>query len=108
VEAHVVREGDSRMFLDGAELCREYLANETLWFGTSTLQPGQTGGFDSGHPHSIEVFYCAHGHALVDDSRRFHEVRRGDALVIPPGVPHRITNVGDDEVVIVWAGAPGA
>ncbi len=104
----VVRRRDARAFLDGPELCREYLSEQRMWFGSSTLQPGQTGGLDSGHPGSVEVFYCAEGHAVVADGTLHHELEAGDALVIPPGVPHTITNVGSTPVVIVWAGAPGA
>jgi mannose-6-phosphate isomerase-like protein (cupin superfamily) len=106
--ATVVRRLDARAFLEGPELCREYLAEERMWFGTSTLQPGQTGGLDAGHPGSVEVFYCAAGHAVVDDGTLVHELEAGDAVVIPPSVPHTITNVGAEPVVVVWAGAPGA
>lgn len=107
-QAQVIRQADSRVFLDGPELCREYLRNAAMWFGSSTLQPGQTGGVDPGHPGAWEVFFCANGHAVVDDGSCCHELMRGDALLIPPGVPHTITNVGPDEVLIVWAGAPGS
>jgi mannose-6-phosphate isomerase-like protein (cupin superfamily) len=106
--ATVVRERDARSFLEGPEHCREYLNEERMWFGTSTLLPGQTGGLDAGHARSTEVFYCARGHALVHDGDAYHELRAGDALLIPPGVPHTISNVGGDPVLIVWAGAPGA
>jgi mannose-6-phosphate isomerase-like protein (cupin superfamily) len=56
---------------------------------------------------SIEVFYCAQGTALVDTGDRQQRLSCGDALLIPPGVPHTIANTGSEAVVIVWAGAPG-
>jgi len=103
----VIRKLEARAFLEGSEFCREYLRNEQMWFGTSTLQPGQTGALDSGHAQSWEVFYCAAGHAVVDDGEFCHELIEGDAFLIPPLLPHTITNIGAETVVIVWAGAPG-
>mgnify|MGYP005978587209 FL=1 len=40
----VIRKLDSRVFLDGPEVCREYVVTPKITFGSSTLQPGQTGG----------------------------------------------------------------
>lgn len=105
--ARVVRALDARTFLEGPEHCREYLRNEQMWFGTSTVPVGCTGDLDTGHATSWEVFYCAAGRAVVATGETAHELAAGDALTIPPTVPHRITNVGTEPVVIVWAGAPG-
>jgi mannose-6-phosphate isomerase-like protein (cupin superfamily) len=103
----VVRELDSHAFMEGPELCREYLRDPAMWFGTSTLAPGATGALDAGHANSTEVFFCARGSVLVDLGDASHELRPGDALVIPPTVPHTISNVGAEPALIVWAGAPG-
>jgi len=107
MEPAVVRELAARCFMEGPELCREYLRNDTMWFGTSTVPAGATGALDSGHANSIEVFFCARGSVLVDLGGECHELRPGDALVIPPTVPHTISNVGTELALIVWAGAPG-
>jgi mannose-6-phosphate isomerase-like protein (cupin superfamily) len=106
-EAKIVRALQARVFMDGPELCRDYFRTETMWFGSSTLSPGQIGGLDRGHPDSWEVFYCAAGHAVISDGEKCYELFAGDALVIPPALPHTIHNVGSDNVTIVWAGAPG-
>ena len=106
-QANIVRASEARVFMDGPELCREYFQTETMWFGSSTLAPGQIGGLDSGHPNSWEVFYCTSGHAVVSDGDKSYELHAGDALVIPPALPHTIYNVGTEMVTIVWAGAPG-
>lgn len=106
-QAKIVPAAEARVFMDGPELCRDYLRTETMWFGTSTLPPGQTGGLDRGHPNSWEVFYCATGHAVVSDGERCYELFAGDSLIIPPALPHTIHNVGTDVVTIVWSGAPG-
>ena len=93
--------------MEGPEHCREYLRNEHLWFGTSVVPVGTTGAVDPGHEHSWEVFYCAAGSAVVTTGATAFELEAGDALRIPPAVPHQISNVGEVPVVIVWAGGPG-
>ncbi len=52
----LIKEDSARVFMDGPELCREYLVTDKITFGSSTLHPGQTGGIDPGHPVSHEVF----------------------------------------------------
>ena len=106
-QAAVVRAAEARSFLEGDELCREYLRERRMWFGTSTLQPGERGDVDPGHVTSVEVFYCAQGHVVMNDGQRDYELAAGDAVVIPEGLPHALTNIGDVTAVLVWAGAPG-
>ena len=48
----VVRKDEARTFYEGPELCREYHVTEKITFGSSTLQPGETGDIDLGHPAS--------------------------------------------------------
>ncbi len=105
--AEIVRSAQARSFMEGEELCREYLREKRMWFGTSTLQPGERGDIDPGHATSVEVFYCAQGHVLMHDGERDYELRAGDAVVVPEGLPHALSNVGDVTAVLVWAGAPG-
>jgi mannose-6-phosphate isomerase-like protein (cupin superfamily) len=105
--ATVVRAADARSFQEGDELCREYLRERRMWFGTSTLRPGERGDIDPGHASSVEVFYCAQGHVLMNDGERDYELVAGDAVVVPEGLPHALTNIGDVTAVLVWAGAPG-
>jgi mannose-6-phosphate isomerase-like protein (cupin superfamily) len=104
----VVRAADAKVFMEGDELCREYLREGRMWFGTSTLQPGEHGDIDPGHASSVEVFYCARGRVLMNDGERDYELTAGDAVVVPEGLPHALTNIGPDTAVLVWAGAPGA
>lgn len=102
--------GDAHVFLDGPEVCREYFRTSQMWFGTSTLLPGQTGGVDPGHPVSKEVFFAARGTVVVrdPDSNTCYELREGDALLIDEGEAHEITNIGMEPAVVVWSGAPNA
>jgi mannose-6-phosphate isomerase-like protein (cupin superfamily) len=105
--ARVVSAGRAREFCEGPERCLEYLRSAHLWFGTSTLQPGEEGAVDTGHEKSTEVFYCAVGRVEVWDGTEAHVLEEHDALIIPPGVPHTLRNTGSVTALVVWAGAPG-
>jgi len=50
MEIKVVKEDQTRVFMDGPEVCREYAVTGKITFGSSTLLPGQTGAVDPGHP----------------------------------------------------------
>ncbi|MFK0008934.1 cupin domain-containing protein [Paenarthrobacter sp. NPDC090520] len=103
----IVRQSDAKVFYEGPELCREYLRNKDLWFGSSLVNPGETGAVDPGHTDSWEIFYCVSGEGVMDDGENEYELSAGDTLSFPPGVPHRIHNRGTEPVLMVWAGGPG-
>jgi mannose-6-phosphate isomerase-like protein (cupin superfamily) len=105
--ATVVRKKDARNFMEGVEHCREYARDSYLWFGVSIVPPGGRGDVDPGHAGSEEMFYCAAGHVLVYDGDVHYELEQHDALIIPPGLPHTIVNVGEEPATVIWAGAPG-
>jgi len=102
-----IRPQDATTFYEGPELCHEYLRNEALWFGSSLVQPGDTGAVDPGHEGAWEVFYCVSGEGIIDDGEHEYPLQAGDVLAIPPSIPHRIHNRGDQPVLMVWAGGPG-
>jgi mannose-6-phosphate isomerase-like protein (cupin superfamily) len=104
---YVIRPADARPFMDGPEFCREYVRDRALWFGTSTLQPGQTGATDPGHPGSTEVFFCVQGQGVVAVGDCSFELHEGEALLIPPALPHTLSNTGSIPFIVTWAGAPG-
>ena len=106
--ARIVRQVESRNFMEGPEHCREYVKTPKLWLGTSSLAPQQRGNIDTGHPHSEEVFFVCQGHVLLYDEKQYHELFAGDAILIPEGLPHTLINIGQETAVLVWAGAPGA
>jgi mannose-6-phosphate isomerase-like protein (cupin superfamily) len=105
--ARIIRAMEARTFMEGPELCREYIRTSKMWFGTSTLQPGQRGNIDNGHSVSQEVFYCCQGHILLFDEDQYYELFGGDAIFVPEGLPHTLINIGEETAVLVWAGAPG-
>jgi uncharacterized cupin superfamily protein len=107
LQAKLIRCADARIFLDGPELCREFVKLPKMWLGTSTLQPGQRGNIDPGHKGSVEVFYVCLGHVLLYDEKQYYEIFAGDAIFIPETLPHTLINIGEEVAVLVWTGAPG-
>ncbi|WHH60484.1 cupin domain-containing protein [Petroclostridium sp. X23] len=108
MEPKVIKESEARVFLDGQELCREYIATGKITFGTSTLLPGQRGGIDPGHPDSHEIFYVSRGHVIMNiaGENQYYELKEGDIIIIPEGKPHELTNVGTEKAIITWSCAP--
>jgi quercetin dioxygenase-like cupin family protein len=103
----VIRHAEAESFMEGEEHCRHYVSTGKITFGTSSLQPGQRGAVDTGHPDSHEVFFCIRGHVLVHTEGREHfELWAGDAVVIPEGVPHTLVNVGDEPALLSWSAGP--
>lgn len=104
----LLKKAQAALSLDGPEVCREYFRTEKMWFGSSELLPGQTGGIDPGHPFSHEVFYAAKGHVIVRNTASgcCYELTEGDALLIEEGEPHEITNIDTVPALVVWAGGP--
>jgi uncharacterized cupin superfamily protein len=105
--AKIIHPTEARTFMEGPELCREYVRTPLMWLGTSTLQPGQRGNIDPGHKNSVETFYVCCGHVLLYDESQYYELFAGDAIFIPKELPHTLINIGEETAVLVWAGAPG-
>ena len=96
--------------VDGSEI-RELLAhrnsairNQSL--AEARLKPGQS-TTPHYHPKTEEIYYILHGHAWMQIGDEVRAVGRGDAIAIPPGQVHRITNIGPDEVILLCCCAPG-
>jgi mannose-6-phosphate isomerase-like protein (cupin superfamily) len=108
MDVKVVRKDEARVFMEGQELCREYVMTPRIMFGTSRLLPGQRGDVDKGHPASHEVFFVVKGDVVlyVETTNTSYELHEQDAIVMPEGVPHTLINVGLTEAVISWSKAP--
>ena len=104
----VVKKQDAIISLDGPEVCREYCRTEKLWFGSSALLPGQTGGIDPGHPGAHEAFFVSRGQVLMRNpaNNKCYELSEGDMLLVEDSEPHELTNIGTEPAVITWCGAP--
>ncbi len=108
METTVIRKTDAKVFMEGPELCREYIVTPRITFGTSRLLPGQRGDIDPGHPESHEIFFVSKGHVLlyVESTDISYELFTEDAILMPEGVPHTLINIGDEEAIITWSKAP--
>ncbi len=99
----VIRADEARAFMEGDEACREYARTPGFWMGTSRLAPGAGGDVDPGHGEHVEVFLVVSGSASISTGEHIYDLGEGDALFIPPTVPHTLRNTGVAEAVLVWA-----
>lgn len=78
-------------------------ANQSL--AEATVAPG---GETIAHHHvrseEIYLFTAGAGRMRLGDEER--DVRAGDAVVIPPGTPHRLLNPGAEPLVLLCCCAP--
>lgn len=106
VKSELKRPSDTTIFMEGPEVVRLYFKTDKLTFGTSQLNPGQTGAVDRGHPHSHEVFFVARGTVLLKCADKYFEMHEGDAVLVPPSEPHQLTNIGLDIAIVTFSLAP--
>jgi mannose-6-phosphate isomerase-like protein (cupin superfamily) len=99
---------ETRIFYEGPEQCREYFDTGKITFGTSTLEPGETGAIDPGHPESHEVFFVCQGTVRLrnPDDGQTYDLVEGQAILIPEGAPHELTNIGQVRALVSWSAAP--
>ena len=59
------------------------------------------------HPRTEEIYYILSGSGLMRISDGQADVHPGDAIAIPPGAVHQITNTGTGELKFLCCCAPG-
>ena len=66
------------------------------------------GGATTEHYHRIteEIYLFTHGSGRMRLGEEEHEVAAGDAVVIAPGVPHKLWNTGSETLRLLCACAP--
>lgn len=108
MEAKVRRGIDVEHFMEGEEHCRLFFKTDGLIFGTSTLMPGKAGAVDPGHKKGEEVFYVCKGKVLLflPNTKKYHELCEGEAILIPPGEPHQLFNPYPESATVCWSLAP--
>jgi mannose-6-phosphate isomerase-like protein (cupin superfamily) len=95
---------------DGSEI-RELLAHRNSCIQAQSLAEARipSGGrtIPHLHPQTEEIYYIlvGRGRMLIDGETR--EVGPGDAIAIPPGAAHQITNTGSEELKFLCCCAPG-
>ena len=58
------------------------------------------------HPRAEELYYFVAGAGRMRLGESEGQVERGDCVVIPPGVPHKLWNTGPDPLVLLCCCAP--
>jgi uncharacterized cupin superfamily protein len=104
----VKHKNDTKIWMEDAEVCREFYKTERITFGMSELPPGGVGALDPGHSEADEVFFCVSGETLVyvpeDDA--YYRLSAGEAMLIPPGKGHKLYNIGEQRACVTWSCAP--
>lgn len=95
---------------DGSEI-RELLAHRNSCIRNQSLAEARVppGGSTTPHyhPSTEEIYYILRGTALMRIDQETSAVGPGDAIAIPPGQIHQITNTGSETLIFLCACAPG-
>jgi mannose-6-phosphate isomerase-like protein (cupin superfamily) len=94
---------------DGSEI-REIMAYrnsacQRTSLAEATVHPGKS-TTPHRHPETEEIYYflSGSGHMQVADEEA--DVRPGDAVLIPPGAAHKLTNTGSEDLVLLCICCP--
>ena len=95
---------------DGSEI-RELLAHRNSCIRNQTLAEARllVGGSTAPHRHlkTEEIYYILAGRGEMRIGEETREVSPGDAIAIPPGEVHEITNTGNEVLSFLCCCAPG-
>ncbi len=95
---------------DGSEI-RELLAPRNSVIRNQTLAEARLPPGASTTPHhhvkTEEIYYLLEGEAWMRLERETRRVAQGDAIAIPPGAVHQITNAGKGVLKFLCCCAPG-
>jgi mannose-6-phosphate isomerase-like protein (cupin superfamily) len=96
--------------LDGSEI-RELLAHRNSSIRNQSLAearlPAGASTTPHYHPRTEEIYYILAGSAQMRIGDETRTVGPGDAIAIPPGSVHQITNTGSDVLKFLCCCAPG-
>jgi mannose-6-phosphate isomerase-like protein (cupin superfamily) len=94
---------------DGSEI-RELLAYRNSCIRYQSLAEARlpVGGGTIGHRHLLteEIYYILEGQGMMRIADEVRNVGRGDAIAIPPGEFHQITNAGSTVLKFLCCCAP--
>jgi mannose-6-phosphate isomerase-like protein (cupin superfamily) len=95
---------------DGSEI-RELLAHRNSCIRNQTLAEARLppSGSTALHRHlkTEEIYYILEGQGLMQIGNETSPVGPGDAIAIPPGDMHQITNTGQTVLIFLCCCAPG-
>jgi mannose-6-phosphate isomerase-like protein (cupin superfamily) len=94
---------------DGSEI-RELLAHRNSCIRNQSLAearlPAGASTAPHYHPNTEEIYYILSGEARMRIGQEIAAVGPGDAIAIPPGLSHQITNTGREPLVFLCCCAP--
>ncbi len=95
---------------DGSEI-RELLSHRNSCIGNQTLaearlSPGASTAAHH-HPKTEEIYYVLEGRGEMCLGGKHRAVGAGDAVAIPPGAVHQVTNTGPCVLKFLCCCAPG-
>ena len=95
---------------DGSEI-RELLAHRNSCIRNQTLAEARLSSGCQTTPHrhirTEEIYYILEGRGRIRIGQETMTVEVGDAIAIPPGHSHQITNLGDVPLRFLCCCAPG-
>lgn len=95
---------------DGSEI-RELLAHRNSGVRNQSLAEARipVGGATQRHfhPEAEEIYFLTHGLARIEINGEVSDLKTGDAVAIPPGLPHQIWNRGEEVLRFLCCCAPG-
>ncbi len=95
---------------DGSEI-RELLAHRNSSIRNQSLAearlPSGASTTPHYHPRTEEIYYIISGRGRMRIDGNTRDVGPGDAIAIPPGQTHQITNTGAEPLVFLCCCAPG-
>ncbi len=94
---------------DGSEI-RELLAHRNSCIAKQSLAEARLAPGQQTTPHyhvqTEEIYYILTGHGRMRIDREERDVAAGDAIAIPPGAVHTITNTGSEALKFLCCCAP--
>jgi mannose-6-phosphate isomerase-like protein (cupin superfamily) len=107
MEIKIIKDHESKPFMEGDEYCKLYFDTDKIVFGVSTLHPSCKGEIDPGHESAYEIFYAIKGNILcyIPTENNYYKLNEGDAILIPPKKPHQLINVGNTAAIVSWSQA---
>ncbi len=110
VDIHNIDRVEAFTTKDGSEI-RELLAHRNSCIRNQTLAEARVAAGASTTPHyhveTEEIYYILAGQGLMRVEDDTQAVGPGDAIAIPPGALHEITNTGDEVLKFLCCCAPG-
>jgi mannose-6-phosphate isomerase-like protein (cupin superfamily) len=76
---------------------------------TLTLDPGESSSEKPNrHPESDQVLIVLDGKLTAEISGKRSEMKKGDAVTVPAGTPHKFTNAGSERAITFSVYSPPA